>query len=194
MKRIDLPQILVHTRLPSPCHSSPPPPYTHRITEYELQVLKKDLYKTCRACSPNRYKQYCYRNCPGNTYADENAQECMECPNNCGSCNENECLWCNKDFYLSGKHSNMHCAYTIGSGGLPWRTKYGSHLLRCPSTFYWKTWKLRELNNFVELGPFCKFKASFGSKVSKCSTMKSYFFFLFVFLMSVSIPTHSECI
>ncbi|XP_019410471.1 PREDICTED: proprotein convertase subtilisin/kexin type 5 isoform X4 [Crocodylus porosus] len=59
--------------------------------------------KNCTSCIHNyyMYKQYCYKNCPGNTYTDEDAQECMECASNCDSCDLHECLWCNKDFYLS---------------------------------------------------------------------------------------------
>uniref|UniRef100_A0A3B3TR78 Proprotein convertase subtilisin/kexin type 5a n=1 Tax=Poecilia latipinna TaxID=48699 RepID=A0A3B3TR78_9TELE len=59
----------------------------------------------CLSCIEGFYnfQDGCYRNCPAKTYSVEEEMTCAPCEDNCMSCDEHECYWCETDLLLSGK-------------------------------------------------------------------------------------------
>uniref|UniRef100_A0A3Q3MRR5 Proprotein convertase subtilisin/kexin type 5a n=1 Tax=Mastacembelus armatus TaxID=205130 RepID=A0A3Q3MRR5_9TELE len=59
----------------------------------------------CLSCTEGFYnfQDGCYRNCPAKTYSMEEEMTCVPCDDNCVSCDEHECYWCETDLFLSGK-------------------------------------------------------------------------------------------
>uniref|UniRef100_A0A8P4K715 Proprotein convertase subtilisin/kexin type 5a n=1 Tax=Dicentrarchus labrax TaxID=13489 RepID=A0A8P4K715_DICLA len=57
----------------------------------------------CRKCvlCKSRFQDGCYRNCPAKTYSVEEEMTCVPCDDNCVSCDEHECYWCESDLFLS---------------------------------------------------------------------------------------------
>uniref|UniRef100_A0A8C5ELX1 Proprotein convertase subtilisin/kexin type 5-like n=1 Tax=Gouania willdenowi TaxID=441366 RepID=A0A8C5ELX1_GOUWI len=58
----------------------------------------------CLSCIEGFYnfQEGCYRNCPAQTYSVEEGMTCVPCEENCVSCDEHECYWCEDDHFLSG--------------------------------------------------------------------------------------------
>lgn len=50
-----------------------------------------------------RYEEGCYKYCPAKTYPVEDTMTCVACQRDCVSCEEDECQFCEADFFLSGK-------------------------------------------------------------------------------------------
>lgn len=48
------------------------------------------------------FQDSCYKTCPAKTYSVEEAMTCVPCAENCVSCDEHECYWCETDLFLSG--------------------------------------------------------------------------------------------
>uniref|UniRef100_A0A3Q2P1X4 SPC3 n=1 Tax=Fundulus heteroclitus TaxID=8078 RepID=A0A3Q2P1X4_FUNHE len=59
----------------------------------------------CLSCIEGFYnfQDGCYKNCPAKTYSMEEQMTCAPCEDNCMSCDEHECYWCETDLFLSGK-------------------------------------------------------------------------------------------
>ncbi|XP_028457908.1 proprotein convertase subtilisin/kexin type 5 [Perca flavescens] len=58
----------------------------------------------CLSCTEGFYnfQDGCYRNCPAKTYSVvEEEMTCVPCDDNCVSCDEHECYWCETDLFLS---------------------------------------------------------------------------------------------
>lgn len=49
------------------------------------------------------FQDGCHSNCPAKTYSVEEEMTCVPCDDNCMSCDEQECYWCETDLFLSGK-------------------------------------------------------------------------------------------
>lgn len=49
------------------------------------------------------FQDGCYRNCPAKTYSVEEQMTCVPCDDNCVSCDEHECYWCETDLFLLGE-------------------------------------------------------------------------------------------
>ncbi|KAM7368833.1 hypothetical protein PAMP_013140 [Pampus punctatissimus] len=47
------------------------------------------------------FQDGCYKNCPAKTYSVEEEMTCVPCDDNCVSCDEHECYWCETDLFLS---------------------------------------------------------------------------------------------
>uniref|UniRef100_A0A4W6C5K8 Proprotein convertase subtilisin/kexin type 5a n=1 Tax=Lates calcarifer TaxID=8187 RepID=A0A4W6C5K8_LATCA len=47
------------------------------------------------------FQDGCYKNCPAKTYSVEEEMTCIPCDDNCVSCDEHECYWCETDLFLS---------------------------------------------------------------------------------------------
>lgn len=52
---------------------------------------------------PISFQDSCYKNCPAKTYSVEEDMSCVSCAENCVSCDEHACYWCETDLFLSGK-------------------------------------------------------------------------------------------
>ncbi|KAG7241170.1 hypothetical protein INR49_025913 [Caranx melampygus] len=50
----------------------------------------------CLSCTEGFYK-----NCPAKTYSVDEEMTCVPCDDNCVSCDEHECYWCETDLFLS---------------------------------------------------------------------------------------------
>ena len=48
------------------------------------------------------FQDGCYKNCPAKTYSVDEEMTCVPCDDNCVSCDEHECYWCETDLFLSG--------------------------------------------------------------------------------------------
>lgn len=48
------------------------------------------------------FQDGCYKNCPAKTYSVEEEMTCVPCDDNCVSCDEHECYWCESDLFLLG--------------------------------------------------------------------------------------------
>uniref|UniRef100_A0A3Q4GEQ2 Proprotein convertase subtilisin/kexin type 5-like n=1 Tax=Neolamprologus brichardi TaxID=32507 RepID=A0A3Q4GEQ2_NEOBR len=60
----------------------------------------------CLSCIEGFYnfQDGCYKNCPAKTYSVEEEMTCVPCDDNCVSCDEHECYWCEKaTFFLSSE-------------------------------------------------------------------------------------------
>ncbi|KAK7896490.1 hypothetical protein WMY93_021815 [Mugilogobius chulae] len=57
---------------------------------------------SCLSCMDGFYnfQEGCYRACPAKTYSVEEEMSCVPCDENCMSCDEHECYWCESDLYL----------------------------------------------------------------------------------------------
>lgn len=55
------------------------------------------------------FQESCYRNCPAKTYSVEEEMTCVPCDDNCVSCDQHECYWCETDLFLSG-NNQLHWA------------------------------------------------------------------------------------
>lgn len=53
------------------------------------------------------FQDGCYRNCPAKTYSVEEEMSCVPCDDNCVSCDEHECYWCETDLFLSGETTKL---------------------------------------------------------------------------------------
>lgn len=49
------------------------------------------------------FQDGCYKSCPAKTYSVEEEMTCAPCDDNCVSCDQHECYWCETDLFLSGK-------------------------------------------------------------------------------------------
>uniref|UniRef100_A0A3B4F9G2 SPC3 n=1 Tax=Pundamilia nyererei TaxID=303518 RepID=A0A3B4F9G2_9CICH len=58
----------------------------------------------CLSCIEGFYnfQDGCYKNCPAKTYSVEEEMTCIPCDDNCVSCDEHECYWCESDLFLLG--------------------------------------------------------------------------------------------
>ncbi|XP_023578731.1 proprotein convertase subtilisin/kexin type 5 isoform X1 [Octodon degus] len=67
---------------------------------------------TCASCAMGylMFERHCYEACPQKTFAEQ--RECRACSANCGSCNRNECFWCEESFFLLGGR----CVSACGTG------------------------------------------------------------------------------
>lgn len=54
------------------------------------------------------FQDGCYKNCPVKTYSVEEEMTCVPCDDNCVSCDEHECYWCETDLFLLGKTAPLH--------------------------------------------------------------------------------------
>ncbi|KAM4877564.1 proprotein convertase subtilisin/kexin type 5 isoform 1-T1 [Thomomys bottae] len=64
---------------------------------------------TCTSCAATYYmfEHHCYKTCPEKTFSEE--WTCKSCNPNCGSCDQNECYWCEEGFFLSGGSCVQEC-------------------------------------------------------------------------------------
>uniref|UniRef100_A0A668VWI4 SPC3 n=1 Tax=Oreochromis aureus TaxID=47969 RepID=A0A668VWI4_OREAU len=62
----------------------------------------------CLSCIEGFYnfQDGCYKNCPAKTYSVEEEMTCVPCDDNCVSCDEHECYWCESDLFLLGNFIN----------------------------------------------------------------------------------------
>uniref|UniRef100_A0A673CDE4 Proprotein convertase subtilisin/kexin type 5a n=1 Tax=Sphaeramia orbicularis TaxID=375764 RepID=A0A673CDE4_9TELE len=58
----------------------------------------------CLSCIEGFYnfQDGCYKTCPAKTYSVDEEMTCVPCDDNCVSCDEHECYWCETDLFLSG--------------------------------------------------------------------------------------------
>uniref|UniRef100_A0A3B3BUC8 SPC3 n=1 Tax=Oryzias melastigma TaxID=30732 RepID=A0A3B3BUC8_ORYME len=71
----------------------------------------------CLSCIDGFYnfQDGCYRNCPAKTYSVEEEMSCVPCDDNCVSCDEHECYWCETDLFLSGETTKLCGNFSLNS-------------------------------------------------------------------------------
>lgn len=81
----------------------------------------------------------CYKNCPAKTYSVEEDMTCVPCTENCVSCDEHECYWCETDLFLSGKRIRKRCFELqplVSVTRIQLHSPDGGCVSACPDGFY----------------------------------------------------------